>query len=72
LGDRYRIDAAREQVNDVENMLNSGSFSRRELNEAIWALRRVLDNNTLSERTRDMLENDLNRMQQMRFRSNWR
>src|ERR1043165_9939718 len=69
--DRYRIDAAREQLNDVENLLNSGTLNRRELGEAMFALRRVLNSNTLSERSRDMLENDLNRLQELRFRFNW-
>src|SRR5258705_10466040 len=58
-GDRFRINAAREQLNDLQNLVASGNFDEQELNQAIFALRRVVNNNRLPDRTRDDLEQDL-------------
>ena len=71
-GDRFRINAARQELTDIENMMSSGQFSRREFNEAIRSLRRVINTNGLRDRNRELLENDLYRLQELRLRSNWR
>ena len=71
-GDRFRLNAAREQLNDVQNLVASGNFDEQELNQAIIALRRVVNNNRLPDRTRDDLERDLERMRELRFRREWR
>ena len=67
-GDRFRLNAARQQVNDIQNLVSSGNFDERELQQAIGALRRVVNNNRLSDRTRDDLERDLERMRELRWR----
>src|ERR1051326_4057762 len=69
-GDRYRLNSAREQLNDIQNMVSNGNFDQREMTEAIVALRRVVNNNRLSDRTRDDLERDLERLRELRM--NWR
>src|ERR1044071_6710718 len=66
-GDRYRINAAREQLNDIQNLVSSGNFDEHELNQAVWALRRVINNNRLSDQTRDDLERDLEQMRELRW-----
>jgi hypothetical protein len=66
-GDRYRLNAAREQLNDIQNLMSSGSFDQQELNQAVVALRRVVNNNRLSDRTRDNLERDLEQMREFRW-----
>src|SRR5437867_10688369 len=70
-GDRFRLNAAREQLNDIQNLVSSGNFDEHELQQAIIALRRVVNNNNLSDRTRVNLERDLERMRELRW-SNWR
>ena len=67
-GDRFRLNAAREQLNDLQNLVASGNFDGQELNQAIVALRRVVNNNRLSDRTREDLEQDLERMRELRWR----
>src|SRR5947207_4190301 len=49
-GDHFRLKAAREQLNDLQNLVASGNFDEQELNQAVIALRRVVDNNRLSDR----------------------
>jgi hypothetical protein len=68
--DRFRIETARQQVSDIQYRLNSGQFDQRELNEAIVALRRVVNNNQLNPGVRMRLENDLVRMRDIR--RDWR
>jgi len=67
-GDRFRLNAAREQLNDIQNLVSSGNFDEHELQQAIVALRRVVNNNRLSDRTREDLERDLERMRELRWR----
>ena len=65
-GDRYRINAAREQLNDIQNIMSSGSFDQRELNQAIFSLRRVVNDNRLSDQSREDLQRDLELMRELR------
>jgi hypothetical protein len=60
--DRFRIETARQQVSDLQYRFNSGVLDQQELNEAIVALRRVVNNNQLNPTIRMRLENDLDRM----------
>jgi hypothetical protein len=73
-GDRARIDRAREEVNAVQRELEAGIFDRREVDDAIIAVQRVLnDNHMMSESTRDFLGADLNRMRDFRSQiESWR
>ena len=72
-GDRARISRARQEVNDFQRAWGFGDYDRRELNQAIRAVQNVLDENNLSDRTRNALMMDLNRLRD--FRANqqgWR
>lgn len=73
-GDRARIDRAREEVNAVQRKLEAGIFDRRELDDAIIAVQRVLnDNHMMSDSTRDFLAADLNHMRDFRSQmESWR
>jgi hypothetical protein len=64
--DRFRIETARQQVSDLQYQLQSGQIDQRELNEAIVALRRVVNNNQLNPGLRMRLENDLEQMRGVR------
>ncbi len=66
-GDRRRFDKVREELNEFQR-----SGNRRELNEAISALQKVVDHNRLAYRDRDVLAGDLYRMRDLRARNGWR
>jgi hypothetical protein len=68
-GDRARIERAREEVNAVQRKLEAGVYDRRELDDAIVAVQRVVDDNhMLSDSNRDFLAADLNHMRDFRSR----
>jgi hypothetical protein len=68
--DRMRIEAARQQVGDLAYRVENGNFDQAELNEAIVAVRRVVNNNQLNPNLRMRLENDLNQLRNIR--RDWR
>ena len=70
-GDRFVINNARQEVAEVRNDFASGQMDNRELNQAIRAVRQVLNTATLAPRDRDILERDLIRMRELRT-SNFR
>ena len=72
--DRIRIIRAQEEVNAVQRQLESGIYDRRDLDDAIVAVQRVVsDNHMLSDSNRDFLGADLNHMRDFRSRmEDWR
>jgi hypothetical protein len=68
--DRRRIDTAQQELSDIQLRLANGQYDQRELNEAILALRRVVNNNQLPQAARFRIENDLNQLRE--FRRDWR
>jgi hypothetical protein len=68
--DRLRIAAAQQELSDIQYRLANGQYDQRELNEAIMALRRVVNNNQLPQGVRFRIENDLNQLRE--FRRDWR
>ncbi len=67
--DRTRIVRAREEVNAVQRKLEAGIYDRRELDDAIIAVQRVVDrNHMLSNRDRDDLAGDLTHTRDFRSR----
>ena len=73
-GDRARIDRARAEVNEVQRKVDAGIYDRRDLDDAIIAVQRVVDDNhMLSDSNRDYLAADLNHMRDFRSRiESWR
>jgi hypothetical protein len=73
-GDRARIARARDEVNAVQRKLEAGIYDRRDLDDAIVAVQRVVDDNhMLSDSNRDFLSADLNHMRDFRSRiESWR
>ena len=56
-------------MNAVQRKLEAGTYDRRELDDAIIAVQRVVDrNHMLSNRDRDDLAGDLNHMRDFRSR----
>jgi hypothetical protein len=66
-GDRHRIGKVREELGEFQR-----SGSRHELNDAIGALQKVVNDNRISPRDRDVLADDLYRMRDYRARMGWR
>ena len=61
--DRIRIVRAREGVNAFQRKMDAGNYDRRDLDDAVAALQRVVDSNrNLSDSNRDYLASDLSRM----------
>jgi hypothetical protein len=67
-GDRGRINAVRDEVNMFSRRLADGNYDRAALDNAISGMQRVVDINRMSDRTRDMMSDDLARLRDMRVR----
>jgi hypothetical protein len=72
-GDQYRIARTKEQLNELQSKLAHHRYDVQELNEAISGMERVIADNRLSSRDRDMLTDDLSRMRNYRdHHDDWR
>jgi hypothetical protein len=67
--DHKRFDRARRDIADFERKWSSGRFDRRELDEAIGSVQRVVDSRWLNPRDRAALVDDLYRMREFRASS---
>jgi len=66
--DRYRLDRTYRELDDLQRDYASGRWDRRSLEDVIQALGRVVDDNRLSPRDRDILRDDVNRLRDLRER----
>jgi hypothetical protein len=66
-GDRKRFNNVRQELNDFRR-----SGNPHELNEAISKLQKVVNDNRLAPRDRDILADDLYRMREFRAGNGWR
>ncbi len=67
--DRFRLERAKQQINEFQTKWSNGRYDSRELNDVVVALQSVVDRNTNNWRDREVLREDLDRLR--RFRS-WR
>lgn len=65
-GDQYRLNRVLQELNELQEGLAAGRFMPRELDEVIGTLRRVVADNRLSPRDRDVLRDDLRRLGEYR------
>jgi hypothetical protein len=65
-GDQYRIAHTKEQLTSLQGKMIAGTFDQPELDEVIGSLTRVVADNHLSTRERDILTDDLNRLRDYR------
>lgn len=65
-GDEYRIARTKQQVDELQGKLAEGKYDQPELDEVVASLGRVLADNRLSPRDRDMLNDDLTRVRDYR------
>jgi hypothetical protein len=66
-GDRRRFSKVREELSEFQR-----SGNRHELNDTISALQKVVNDNRLSYRDRDVLAQDLYQLRDSRARNGWR
>ena len=66
--DQYRIARTKQELDELQDKLARGYYDQRELDEVIGAMQRVVADNRLSRRDRDLLADDLDRMRDFRAR----
>jgi hypothetical protein len=64
--DQHRIARATEELDQLQRLQARGRYDPREVDDVVSALRRVLDDNQLSSRDREVLRDDLKRLQDFR------
>jgi hypothetical protein len=64
--DEYRIVRTKDQVTELQGKMAEGRFDQPELDDVIAGLGRVVADNRLNERDRNMLNDDLNRVRDYR------
>jgi hypothetical protein len=67
-GDRARLTRTANELNELQGKLAQGRYDERQLDDVMAALSSVVQNNRLSERDRDILNDDLRRMREFRER----
>ena len=67
--DRYRLDRTRQELGDLQReWAQYHRVNRRDIDDVVNALGRVLRDNRLSRRDAEILENDMNRLREFRDR----
>ncbi len=69
-GDQSRLSRTVYELNELQQKLAQGRYDDHELDDVMYALTSVLQNNRLSSRDRDVLSDDLNRMREFRQHHN--
>lgn len=70
--DEYRIARTKEVLNDLQGKMAAHQYDQPQLDEVIGNLQRVVADNRLTPRDRDMLTDDLNRLRDFRgHHENW-
>jgi hypothetical protein len=66
--DQYRLARTKQQLNELQSQVASGRWDRRELDDVINAMTRVLEDNRLRREDREVLSDDLSRLRDLRDR----
>lgn len=69
-GDHRRLNRVREELSEFQSKWANGRYDRHELDEAIGALQKVVNDNRLNYRDRSVLQDDLYRLRDFRARNN--
>jgi len=67
-GDQFRLARTIQELDELQNQWGSGRYDERQLEDVVRALQRVLEDNRLSPRDRNLLTDDLERMRGLRYR----
>ena len=72
-GDEYRIARTKEELNELQSKMAEHRYDQPQLDDVINSLQKVVADNRLTPRDRDMLNDDLNRMRDYReHHADWR
>jgi ABC-type transporter Mla subunit MlaD len=66
--DQYRLNKVKQELNELQAKLAENRYDQPELDDVISAMQRVVSDNHLSGRDREMLNDDLNRLRAFRER----
>jgi len=70
--DEYRIVRTKEELNEMQNDLAAHRYNQAKLDEVIGNLQRVVADNRMTARDRDVLNDDLHRLRDYReHHENW-
>jgi hypothetical protein len=64
--DRYRIDRTKHELDELQGKLENRRYDEHELNDVIGSLGRVVADNRMGPRDRELLNDDLNRLREYR------
>jgi hypothetical protein len=64
--DQYRLNKVKQELNELQAKYAENRYDQPELDDVISALQRVVSDNHLSGRDREMLNDDLNRLRGFR------
>jgi len=67
-GDQFRLASTRQELDELQSKLAAGRYDERELDDVIGALQRVVQDNRMTARDRDVLADDLNRLRDFHAR----
>ncbi|HKE27757.1 MAG TPA: hypothetical protein VKB88_35620 [Bryobacteraceae bacterium] len=65
-GDHLRIDRARQEINELQARVDNGTFDERDIDHAVMAVQRVLDDNHMPDWARNRLSDDLGQLRNFR------
>lgn len=65
-GDQYRIEKAKQELNELQSAMAEHRYNERALDDVLGALQRVVSDNRLSGRDRDILNDDVARLREFR------
>jgi hypothetical protein len=72
-GDQYRLDRTVDQLNTLQGDLANRVYHERDLDDVIGVLSRVVSDNRMAPRDRDILSDDLSRLREYReHHADWR
>ncbi len=66
--DQYRLTKVKQELNELHSKMAQSRYDQPELDDVISSLQRVVSDNHLSGRDREMLNDDLNRLRSFRER----
>jgi len=66
--DQYRLNKVKQELNELQAKYAENRYDQPELDDVISAMQRVVSDNHLSGRDREMLNDDLNRLRAFRER----
>lgn len=65
-GDRYRLERTKHELDELQGKLENHRYDEHELSDVIGSLNRVVADNHMSPRNRQILNDDLNRLRDYR------